>query len=175
MTTLVLGCSYTDVDQASWHDTLFDDYSVYAKGGVDNSWIARTGVHALIHNRYEKVFVMFTGLNRTSIPTPVDAVDPDYYASFPVGYDIGPDSDVHLLQSGGLGGTWNRYNNQHIQHVFKKQYSSQSKTYFSDLNMYYVVTFVNYLQQRNFDFIWCNRYIICFVYTIPICCVVTLT
>lgn len=154
MTTLILGCSYTDVDQASWHDVLFDDYSVYAKGGVDNAWIARTGVHALLHNEYKKVFVMFTGLNRTSIPTPVDSVDPEYYYSFPVGFDVGPYSDLHLVQSGGLGGTWNFHPGRTVRDVFKAQYASQSKTFFSDLNMYHVVMFVNYLQQCNIDFKW---------------------
>lgn len=154
MTTLILGCSYTDTDQASWHDVLFDNYRVYAKGGVDNAWIARTGVHALLNNKFDNVFVMFTGLNRTSIPTPADAVDPEYYYNFPVGYDAGPYSDVHLLQSGGLGGTWKGYKNQHIQHVFKAQYATQSKTYFSDLNMYHVVMFVSYLQQVGIDFRW---------------------
>lgn len=154
MTTLVLGCSYTDTDQASWHDTLFDDYSVYAKGGVDNEWITRTGIHALLNNKFDSVFVMFTGLNRISIPTPADAVDPEYYFNFPVGYDAGPYSDVHLLQSGGLGGTWNTHTNQHIQHVFKTQYTSNSKTYFSDLNMYHIVMFVSYLQQLGIDFRW---------------------
>jgi len=154
MTTLILGCSYTDVDQAVWHDTLFDDYRVYAKGGVDNAWISRTGVHALLNNQFSSVFVMFTGLNRISIPTPVDAVDPEYYFSFPIGYDIGPYSDVHLLQSGGLGGTWNTHSDKHLQHVFKTQYTSNSKTYFSDLNLYHVVLFVSYLQQIGIDFKW---------------------
>jgi len=154
MTTLVLGCSYTDPDQAVWHDVLFDDYKVYAKGGVDNEWIARTGVHALLNNKFDSVFVMFTGLNRISIPTPVDAVDPDYYFNFPVGYDAGPYSNVHLVQSGGLGGTWNSYGDKHIQDVFKKQYTTNSKTYFSDLNMYHVVMFVAYLQQMGIDFKW---------------------
>ena len=154
MTTLILGCSYTDPDQASWHDVLFDDYSVYAKGGVDNEWITRTGVHALVNNIYDSVFVMFTGLNRISIPTPADAINPDYYFNFPVGYDAGPYSDVNLIQSGGLGGTWNSLGDKHIQHVFKKQYTSNSKTYFSDLNMYHVLMFVSYLQQMGVDFRW---------------------
>ena len=154
MKTLILGCSYTDVDQAVWHDTLFDNYSVYAKGGVDNSWIARTGIHALLHKNFTNVFVLFTGLNRTSIAQPMDAIDPEYYFSFPIGYDVGPYSDVHLLQSGGIGGTWNFNPGRHVRDVFKNQYATTSKTYFSDLNMYHVVSFVAFLQQYNIDFKW---------------------
>ena len=150
MTTLILGCSYTDPDQAVWHDTLFDDYSVYAKGGVDNEWIARTGVHALLNNKFDSVFVMFTGIDRCSITVPNNTL-PDYYFSFPIGYDQGPIGDVHLIQSGGVLGKWNSLGQPYKQ-LFKQQYTAEDNYYFSQLNMYHVLCFVNYLTAQKIDF-----------------------
>jgi len=150
MTTLILGCSYTDVDQAVWHDTLFDDYRVYAKGGVDNEWIARTGIHALLNNKFDNVFVMFTGIDRCSITVPNNNL-PDYYFGFPIGYDQGPIGSVHLIQSGGVLGKWNSLQQPYKQ-LFKQQYTAEDKDYFSQLNMYHVLCFVNYLTAQKIDF-----------------------
>ena len=77
---LVLGCSYTikGKKQKSWHDVLFDEpYKVFAKAGVDNNWIARTGLHVI--KDYDSVFVMFTGIDRISVAMPQDCIDKDYY------------------------------------------------------------------------------------------------
>ena len=155
---LILGCSYTDTDQASWHSTMFNEpYRVFAKGGVDNSWIARTGLHVI--KNYSSVFVMFTGLNRTSIPIPQDClnltqdcVDNDYYYSFPIGYDFGPYGDVHLVQSGGPAGIWNEQYHGPARSVFKTIHTTTSNTYFSQLNMYHVIMFLNYLKAQNIPY-----------------------
>jgi len=152
MTTLILGCSYTDVDQAVWHDTLFDDYRVYAKGGVDNAWIARTGVHALLNNlEFNNVFVMFTGIDRCSITLPNNNLPDNYYFNFPIGYDQGPIGSVHLLQSGGVLGKWNSLQQPYKQ-LFKQQYTAEDKNYFSQLNMYHVLSFVSFLTAQKIDF-----------------------
>ena len=151
---LVLGCSYTDPqwpNSASWHSTMFDEpYRVFAKGGVDNSWIARTGFHVI--KDYTSVFVMFTGLNRTSIPIPQDCIDDDYYFSFPIGYDFGPHGDVNLVQSGGPAGVWNEQYSGPAKSVFKTIHTTNSNTYFSQLNMYYVIMFLNYLKAQNIPY-----------------------
>jgi len=152
MTTLILGCSYTDVDQAVWHDTLFDDYRVYSKGGVDNAWIARTGVHALLNNlEFNNVFVMFTGIDRCSITLPNNNLPDNYYFNFPIGYDQGPIGSVHLLQSGGVLGKWNSLQQPYKQ-LFKQQYTAEDKNYFSQLNMYHVLSFVSFLTAQKIDF-----------------------
>jgi len=148
---LVLGCSYTDKDQAIWHDILFDEpYTVFAKGGVDNKWIARTGLHVI--KDYDSVFVMFTGLNRTSIPIPQDCVDNGYYFSFPIGYDYGPYGDVNLVQSGGPAGSWNEQYHGPARSVFKAIHSTNCKNYYSQLNMYHIVMFLNYLKAQHIPF-----------------------
>ena len=148
---LVLGCSYTDKYQACWHNTMFDEpYTVFAKGGVDNAWIARTGLHVI--KDYDSVFVMFTGLNRTSVAIPQDCIDKDYYFSFPIGYDFGPYGDVNLVQTGGPAGSWNKQYTGVAKSVFKTVYTSDCTDYFSQLNMYHVVMFLNYLKAQNIPY-----------------------
>jgi hypothetical protein len=150
---LVLGCSYTEKDrkQKSWHDVLFDEpYKVFAKGGVDNNWIARTGLHVI--KDYDSVFVMFTGINRISVAMPQDCVDKDYYFSFPIGYDTGPYGDVNLVQSGGPAGSWNQQYFGPARNVFKIVYNTDRKNYFSQLNMYHVVMFLNFLKAQRIPF-----------------------
>ena len=148
---LVLGCSYTDTDQASWHDALFDEpYRVFAKGGVDNAWIARTGLHVI--KEYNSVFVMFTGLNRISAAIPQDCNDREYYFSFPLGYDYGPYADVHLVQSGGPAGSWNDNYHGAARTLFKNIYTTSTNNYFSQLNMYHVIMFINYCKANNIPY-----------------------
>lgn len=148
---LVLGCSYTDKDQACWHNTMFKEpYTVFAKGGVDNAWIARTGLHVI--KDYDSVFVMFTGLNRTSISIPQDCIDNDYYFSFPIGYDFGPYGDVNLVQTGGPAGSWNTQYTGVAKSIFKTIHTSDCTEYFSQLNMYHVVMFLSYLKAQNIPY-----------------------
>ena len=152
---LVLGCSYTDTDGAIWHDHLFNEpFRVFAKGGVDNAWITRTGFHVLAERKkynYDSVFVLFTGLNRTSIAIPSD-VEEDFYYSFPLGYDYGPYSDVHLVQSGGPVGLWNEEYFGAGRSLFKNIYASETKNFFSQLNMYHIIMFLNYLEAQKIPY-----------------------
>ena len=151
----ILGCSYTDPDQSVWQDILFNEpYRIFAKGGVDNAWIARTGFHVLTEAdkyHYDSVFVMFTGLNRISLAIPSD-VKEDYYFNFPLGYDFGPYADVSLLQSGGPAGSWNEQYFGPGRDLFKNIYTSETKNYFSQLNMYHVIMFLNYLEAQRIPY-----------------------
>jgi len=146
--TLILGDSFTDTWSNNWHGILFDDYDIYAKGGVDNSWISRTGIHLLSERTYDNVFVMFTGINRTSIPLPTDTIPEDYYFNFPITqYRNG----LHLIQSGGSCGTWDESKtlDKSIKDIFKKQYSSDNLEFFTHLSMYDVIAFLSFLEARN--------------------------
>ncbi len=163
MTKLILGCSYTDRDQAIWHDTMFDEpYTVFAKGGVDNAWITRTGLHVLPD--YDSVFVMFTGLNRISVPLPQDQHPANYYFSFPIGYDMGPYGDVNLVQSGGPLGAIDKLTGP-VKDIFKTVYTSDCTKYFSQLNMYHVIMFIEYLNSKQIPYKYTFIYDITKVYS----------
>ena len=147
MKTLILGDSFADQYTTEWHPVLFDNYEVIAKGGVDNNWISRSCVHELLHNKYDYVFVMFTGLHRTSIAMPTDNV-PDYYFSFPI---TDKPNDLHYIQSGGFNGTWKNLDSDFFN-IFKKQYINNNSNFFTNLSMYSVVSTISFLKEINIPY-----------------------
>jgi len=155
MTTLILGCSYTNPDQSIWHNIVFDDYTIIARPGVDNEWIARSGMHALENQNFDEVFVMFTGLDRVSVPMSADQKS-DYYFDFPVADRTEYESSLRLIQSGGMFGSWSHSSelDKSIHNVFKQYYFSvtTAKKYRAQQSLYHCIMFINYLIAKNIKY-----------------------
>lgn len=72
---LVSGCSYTD--QESWPHVLFDSDNVLNLGisGAGNQYIGSSIVYNIDPNKLpEKVFILWSGLNRYDIPFPTKTI-----------------------------------------------------------------------------------------------------
>ena len=67
---LVSGCSFTD--GALWPELVFSNATIdnIGKAGAGNHYISRSTVSKVIQNHYDKVFILFSGVNRVDLPVP---------------------------------------------------------------------------------------------------------
>lgn len=158
--TLLVGCSFVDTLLAQnnpFRSSIdFDQYCVLASPGSGNQAIAARTIYQLSQHRYDRVCVLWSGINRVDFP--VSKALWDIYSQ---SSDHGSVCNCVVgsmcwYHSGGLlgSGVTSAATPKSVQQFFKTQYldSDSNSQYLSDLTLLSVIATQSVLEKTNIDY-----------------------
>lgn len=152
MKTLIVGCSFCSTlgEQQTGQWQLGPDIIVKATSGTGNPAIAARVAYECSRAHYDKVIVIWTGINRldTVITRELHETYPGAWDGQPVYSFCTPLEGSVWYHSGGQAGswTWDSTCPADIRQIFKTQYLGADSRYFTDislLNVFYTQSFLN--------------------------------
>jgi len=136
----IVGCSYV----MNWKNIDVFDMN-FGCAGADNTYIHHKTVSECIKNKPSYVFIIFTGLIRTSY-----CIHPQVSKLFQ-GYDYIPSIDEEsLILSGGWGGGWTR--DRRLNPIFKPAYISQSSAHLKQKSIISIIACLNFLDSQDIPY-----------------------
>lgn len=141
MTKYIIGCSYVDQTPRNF----FDNFCYVGMSGCDNATILNTVIHLNQQQNIEYVFVLFTGLLRTSYSVSKNLAHLYEY------YDYTKINDDELrIFSGGNFGSWTV--NKSLSQLFKLSYYDENLEHIKQNSLISCISCVNFLKVNSIPF-----------------------
>lgn len=144
--TLIAGCSYV-------HKLKFDPkvnrdrFDIWGSPGSGNQAIAARVAHQVTTNQYQKVLVLWSGVNRLDAPIGLNLHETFNYRYFDC---VGP---VAWYHSGGIGVSGQSSEApKMIKQYFDTMYLGADQDYLSELTLQNILAVQSLLQVRNIDY-----------------------
>lgn len=133
MKTLIVGCSF--VHNLKFHLKInLGRYELFGSSGASNQSIAARVAHQLLTNQYERVVVLWSGINRLSVCFPTSAVD---ILEYDFVDQIGSSTWYH---SGGIGCSGEASGSPALlRNYFRTQYMTADSAYLTDITLKKVI------------------------------------
>lgn len=158
MKTLIVGCSFCSTlgEQKPNNWKLNPDISVRATSGTGNQAIAARVAYECAQNNYDRVIVIWTGINRLDT-----AITRDLHETFPGAWEgtprysfCTPLGRTIWYHSGGQAGswTWDKACPQDIRQIFKTQYLGADSVYLTDISLLNILNTQNLLDRLGVDY-----------------------
>lgn len=145
---LIAGCSFVD----ALTDINYIRVDKFGSCAASNASIAARVIHQLSLQEYKKVIVIWTGINRLSIPVDIELHNVYQLARNPyMFYDV--QDPVVWYHSGGILGT--EYHNNtpaFIKNYFATQYKSISPRYLTTQTLLNIIAVQSYLENKKIDY-----------------------
>lgn len=141
MKTLIVGCSFCSTlgEQRPGQWQLHPDITVKATSGTGNRAIAARVAYECSRNHYDRVVVIWTGINRldTVITRELHETYPGAWEGNPAYSFCTPLEGSVWYHSGGQAGswTWDRTCPADIRQIFKTQYLGADSRYLTDTSL----------------------------------------
>ena len=153
MKHLIIGCSYIrDADRLGILGKYFgNDTKVIGQDGCGNDFISHQTLNELQYE-HENYFIMFTGINRTSVQVPWNDQNHNVlYDGYPYRCPVG---DVLHVFSGGHDNIPKNKNGEPIplSDTFKNRSSDNSNSFYNDYSLYHIFNCVSTLHNHNVNF-----------------------
>lgn len=155
--TLIVGCSFCTTlgEQKSGQWQLSPDVTVQATSGTGNQAIAARVLYECSRSHYNRVIVIWTGINRldTVITRALHETYPGALDSRPEYNFCTPLEGSVWYHSGGQAGswTWDKTCPRDIQQIFKTQYLGADSRYLTDSSLSNIVLTQSFLQSRGIE------------------------
>ena len=158
MTTLIAGCSFCSTlgEQNPDQWQLHPDVVVKATSGTGNQAMTARVAYECSKTRYNRVIVIWTGINRldTMISRDLHETHPGARQSRPDYSFCTPLEQSVWYHSGGQAGswTWDSTCPPEIRQIFKTQYLGANSKYLSDISLCNILYTQSFLEKLNIDY-----------------------
>lgn len=146
MAKVTFGCSYVKRFQIdNFYKNFGDDFVVAGLSGADNQSICNNVIGYHIKYGLTYVFVMFTGLNRTSYPISnnLNEMFNNYFSKVSI-------NDELRLFSGGTYGSWNLHYD--LRKVFKLTHLDSNLSHITQNSLLACMSCINFLKTNNIPY-----------------------
>ena len=144
---LIVGCSFVD-HMRNMHHQQFDQCGSAA---ASNTSIAGRVMYQLSRQEYKKVVILWSGINRISIP--VDVELHKLYGLYDNPYKFFDNQDpIVWYHSGGMKSDWGPSLPKFINDYFKTQYKTISPRYLTDQTLLNIIGIQSYLENKKIDY-----------------------
>jgi len=156
--TLIVGCSFCSTlgEQRPNQWRLHPDITVRATSGTGNQAIAARVFYECSQHHYDRVVVIWTGINRldTVITRELHETYPGAWQGNPEYSFCTPLEGSIWYHSGGQAGswTWDKTCPADIRQIFKTQYLGADSRYLTDNSLISVVNIQAFLEKTNIDY-----------------------
>lgn len=156
--TLIVGCSFCSTlgEQRPSQWELHPSVTVKATSGTGNQAIAARVLYECSRVKYDRVIVIWTGINRLDlmIPRTLHETYPGAYNGDPAYSFCTPLKSEVWYHSGGFGGSWHWDNNcpSDIKQYFKAQYLTASPQYLGDITLASIANTQNFLTASGVEY-----------------------
>lgn len=142
MTTLIVGCSFT-VNLKFCDQVDHSKYKVYGSPGSSNQAIAARVLHEVTQQTINHVVVLWSGLNRLSMPVPLDL-----HRTFDYNY-VDVVGNTAWYHSGGMGCSGQSVEAPRVvKQYFDSQYIGASSEYLTDQTLANIIAVQTLLESR---------------------------
>lgn len=158
MKTLIVGCSFCSTlgEQRLGQWQLRPDITVKATSGTGNQAIAARVFYECSQHNYDRVAVIWTGINRldTVITRELHETYPGAWEGKPAYSFCTPLEGSVWYHSGGQAGswTWDKTCPADIRQIFKTQYLGADSRYLTDNSLLSMVNAQAFLEKANIDY-----------------------
>lgn len=158
MKTLIVGCSFCSTlgEQRPDQWQLDPDITVKATSGTGNQAMAARVVYECSQEHYDRVIVVWTGINRLDlmIPRTLHETYPGAWEGKPAYSFCTPLKSEVWYHSGGFGASWHWDDTcpADIKKYFKTQYLTATPQYLCDITMSSISNAQNFLIANNISF-----------------------
>ena len=163
MRTLIVGCSYVEMfslhcqinreNTFQWASVFSkidtDRYDIWGSAGSGNQAIAARVLNRISLEKYKKVIVMWSGVNRLDTPVP-ETWHTSYSGSSPYDYTTNLDSTVYY-HCGGLLGVFNSMPSPILEY-FKAQIKTFDRRYLTDNTLKAIISTQSILTAQGIDY-----------------------
>jgi len=153
MKHFIIGCSYIrDAYEFGIIKKYFgNNTKVVGQDGCGNDFISHRILQELRY-QHENYFIMFTGINRTSIQVPWNDKNHDnLYDGYPYRCPVG--NVLHVFSGGDNTVPKNKKGNPiPLSETFKNRSMENSNSFYNDYNLYHIFNCVSTLHSRNIKF-----------------------
>ena len=156
--TLIVGCSFCSTlgEQRPEQWQLHPDIIVKATSGTGNQAIAARVMYECAQTKYDRVIVIWTGINRLDvmIPRTLHETYPGAWEGNPEYSFCTPLKSEVWYHSGGFGASWHWDDScpADIKKYFKTQYLTATPQYLCDITMSSISNTQNFLIANNIPF-----------------------
>ena len=153
MKTLIVGCSFCSTlgEQTTTAWKLHPNIAVKATSGTGNQAIAARVAYECSRNNYDRVIVIWTGINRldTVITRELHETYPGAWEGNPAYSFCTPLEGSVWYHSGGQAGSWTWDNNcpGDIRQIFKTQYLGADNRYLTDNSLRNILYTQSFLEK----------------------------
>jgi len=144
---LIVGCSFIE-HMRNMHHQQFDQFGSAA---ASNASIAGRVMYQLSRQEYKKVVILWTGINRISIPIDIELHKLYRLHDNPWRFFDNQDPIV-WYHSGGIQLDWITNLSKFINDYFKTQYKTISPRYLTDQTLLNIIGVQSYLENKKIDY-----------------------
>jgi hypothetical protein len=148
---LIVGCSFVQTMHMSLRTINFNGVDILGSAAASNSSIASRVIYQLARQQYKKVIVLWSGINRLSVPVGIDLHKLYQLNNNPYPYYDHQETLV-WYHSGGIMVSSSDRIPKFVKEYFETQYKTVSPQFLTDQTLLNIISVQSLLENKNIDY-----------------------
>ena len=149
---LIVGCSFVQSLKTPFRTINHPSVDIFGSSAASNSSIASRVIHQLACQQYKKVVVLWSGINRLSVPVGIDLHKLYQLDKNPYTFYDRQESLVWYHSGGIFGPVYNENMPKFINEYFQTQYKNVSSQFLTDQTLMNIISVQSLLENNNIDY-----------------------